>query len=226
MSAEPQMSAAGDAVEFPYRAVSRPAIASIIFFVLALPGLAPTFSALLALTVVGMIAAGVGVRATSRYPNEFSGRAVAVTGLALNALLLVGGIGEHVFIYLTEVPDGYRRVAFYQLQQDDGVVLDQPTETAMSIDGEQVFLKGYIHPASGSGMLRQFILVPDLGTCCFGGQPRSSDMIKVTLKGGQTVKAGLLKRKLAGTFIVNPVRRKVTDFDNPIFYRLRVDQIR
>ncbi len=225
MSAELSMSAPANAVDYPYRALSRAAIASILFGLIALPGLIPTFSILLALTIPGMIAATMGLRATSRFPDEFGGRAVALTGLVGNALLLIGGIAGHAVIYLTEVPEGYKRVHFFDLQQDPALP-DVPTQAALEIDGEQVFIKGYIHPSSGSGMLRQFILVPDLGTCCFGGQPRSSDMIEVTLSGGQAVRAGLLKRKLAGKFVVNQMPQKVTDFDNALFYRLRVDQIR
>ena len=47
-------------------------------------------------------------------------------------------------------------------------------------------------------------------------------MIEITLGGGQTTKAGLTKKKLAGTFNLKPPR-KVTDFDNQIFYRMDVD---
>lgn len=218
------MSSPGDAVEYPYRAVSRAAVASLIFFLLALPGLIPTFKPVLALAAVGVVAAAVGLRATRRYPNEFSGRGVAVCGLAVNVLLLVGGVSEHTYIYLTEVPEGYERVAFYELQQNADAA-DVPTQRAMEIDGKDVFLKGYIHPSSGSGMLGQFILVPDLGTCCFGGQPRSSDMIEVTLTEGQTVRAGMTQRKLAGEFLLNRVPRKQPGFDKGVFYRMRVDQI-
>ncbi|MEO9591028.1 MAG: hypothetical protein ABJG45_05565, partial [Rhodopirellula bahusiensis] len=74
------------------------------------------------------------------------------------------------------------------------------------------------------GMLRQFVLVPDLGTCCFGGDPRSSDMIEVTLPPGEAVRAGLTKRKLAGTFKVNRVPQSKDDFENAMFYKMRVDQ--
>ncbi|TWU20467.1 hypothetical protein Pla52o_43450 [Novipirellula galeiformis] len=225
MSAELQMSSSSDAVDFPYRAVSRAAIASMIFFVLALPGLIPTFSPLLILTAVGVAAGIVGLRATKQFPDEFGGGALAKFGLIANAALLLCGVSLHVYIYLTEVPEGYTRVPFQELQQPQSVP-DSPTRFAYDIDGEKVFIKGYIHPASGGGALRQFILVPDLGTCCFGGQPKSSDMIEVTVAHGKNVKAGLTKRKLAGKFQLNRAPQKLTDFDNNIFYRLKADQVR
>ncbi|WP_236622363.1 DUF3299 domain-containing protein [Novipirellula maiorica] len=219
------MSSSSDVVEFPYRAVSRAAIASVVFFVLAFPGLIPTFSPLLILTAVGIAAGIVGYRATKQYPDEYSGAALARFGVIANALLMVSGIGLHTYIYMTEVPEGYTRIPFHELQQPEGMP-DIPTRFAYDIDGNKVFLKGYIHPASGSGALRQFILVPDLGTCCFGGQPKSSDMIEVTVTNGKNVKAGLTKRKLAGKFQLNRTPQKLTDFDNNIFYRIKADQVR
>ncbi|MCG8649722.1 MAG: DUF3299 domain-containing protein, partial [Pirellulales bacterium] len=155
----------------------------------------------------------------------FSGAGLAKVGIAAHLTLLIGGIGLHTYIYLTEVPEGYTRVQYYELQIPDGVP-QGPSPKALEINGEDVFLKGYIHPSSGSGMLRHFILVPDLGTCCFGGQPKSTDMIEVTLTGGQTTRAGLIKKKLAGKFLLNLAPQRLTDFDNAVFYQLRVDQIR
>lgn len=222
MSAELQMSSASDAVDFPYRAVSRAAIASVIFTVLSVPGLLETFAPMLVLTFLGIASALVALRSIRRYPNEYSGGQLAVFSLCASLVILIGGFAWHTYVYMTEVPEGYERVQFYKLQQDP-TLPDRPTELAAEIHGKQVFIKGYIHPSSGGGVLRQFILVPDLGTCCFGGQPRSSDMIEVTLLGGETVKAGMTRRKLAGKFLLNPIPRQVTDFENTVFYRLRAD---
>jgi hypothetical protein len=103
---------------------------------------------------------------------------------------------------------------------------DAPTADAVAIDGKDVFLKGYIHPTSGSGQLNHFILVPDLGTCCFGGEPRSTSMIEVMLPPGETVRASKLKFKLAGKFVVNKYLQNSPGFDNPMFYRLQADIVK
>ncbi len=211
--------------DFPYRALSRSAIVSVLLFFPALLGLIQAFAPLLVFALCGIIAAGLSLWTISRYPQEYSGKQLAWTGLILNSLLLVSGVAEHSYVYATEVPEGYNRVAFYELQQPEPLP-DIPTAKAIEIDGQDIFLKGYIHPSSGSGMLRRFILVPDLGTCCFGGQPRSTDMIEVTLTNGQTVQAGLTKLKLAGKFMVVPQAEKLADFDNRIYYHMRVDQLR
>ncbi len=224
-TAEIQLSDTTDLVNYPYREISRAAVISVILILPAMLGLIPAFSPMLVFAMLGVALGITGLRTIKRYPGEFSGRAVALCGLAANGLLLVGGVSEHSYIYATEVPEGYNRVAFYDLQQPEPLP-DIPTSRAVEIDGEKIFLKGYIHPSSGSGLLRRFILVPDLGTCCFGGQPRSTDMIEVTLTSGQTVKAGLSKLKLAGKFMLNPNATKAADFDNQIFYQMRVDELR
>ncbi len=214
-----------ESADFPYRALSRGAVASVVLMALALPGLVPVFSPLLALAPVGIAAALVGLRSIRRYPDEFSGAALAQFGWVANGVVLACGVSLHSYIYLTEVPDGYTRIGFYELQASADAP-PGPTSKAIEIDGQSIFLKGYIHPSSGSGLLRQFILVPDLGTCCFGGQPSSNDMIEVTLTGGQTAKAGLVKKKLAGKFSLNQAPLEVNGFEQPLFYQLRVDQIR
>ncbi|MDA8745749.1 DUF3299 domain-containing protein [Rubripirellula amarantea] len=226
MSAELQMSSSGDELtDFPYKAISRSAIISLVLAVVALPGLLQDFAPLLGIAMVGILVAFLGMRATRLYPEEYSGRTVAILGFFLNLALVVGGIALHTYTYMTEVPEGYTRVQFYDLQAEDNGP-DRPTEKAVAAHGQDIFLKGYIHPSSGSGLLKHFVLVPDLGTCCFGGQPESSDMVEVTLKGGQTAKANLRKKKLAGRFIVNQAPQSITDFDKAIFYRMQVDQVK
>ncbi|MDB4679265.1 DUF3299 domain-containing protein [Rhodopirellula sp.] len=216
---------AEDSVEFPYRAISSTAITSLVFAGLGFVGGLFLWPAL-GLSLIGFMTAWVGYRQIRKYPQEYEGLNIAAAGMCLNALIVIGGSSMHAYVYLTEVPEGYTRVQFYELQQETSQSIDAPTQRAIEIDGESVFLKGYIHPSSGSGMLKRFILVPDLGTCCFGGQPKSCDMIEVTLTDGQSTKAGLTKKKLAGTFLLNTAPRRVTDFDNSVFYRMKVDDVR
>ena len=225
MSVEQKLSPSTDEIEFPYRAMSSTAIGSIIFAVLGLIG-GFFFWPALGLASLGVISGWLGYRQIRRFPEEFEGLNLAIWGVVTNALVMIAGASMHTYIYVTEVPDGYTRVGFYELQPDLTQAVDSPTQRAIEIDGESVFLKGYIHPSSGSGMLKKFILVPDLGTCCFGGQPKSSDMIEVTLMDGQATKAGLTKKKLAGEFSVNKAPRRVTDFDNTVFYRMKVDIVK
>ncbi len=113
MSADLQMSSTADQVEFPYRAMSSTAIASLVFAVMAaLMGF--FFWPGLGMAVIGV---SVGVMALSKinaYPDEFDGRNIAVAGILLNLAVLLGGASMHAYVYLTEVPEGYSRVQFYE----------------------------------------------------------------------------------------------------------------
>ena len=223
--AETGLSHISEVSDLPYRALSRGAVTSIILFVLALPGLIPTFEPLLALSIFGLMAGLFSMRTVKLYPAEYSGALLGQVGVMLNTLLLVGGTTLHTYIYLTEVPDGYERVGFYELQMPEKFE-DAPTAKAAEVDGQNMFLEGYIHPASGSGQLNRFVLVPDLGTCCFGGEPRSTSMIEVSLPPGETIRAGKLKIKLAGKFVLNKYRQESPEFDNPVLYRLQADIVK
>lgn len=217
------LSASADEMDFPYRELSKLAIASFALAVVAALGLIPLFAPLLALTVVGVICGVLGMRMIGKYPNEYSGMVLAKAGLALNAMLLLGGIGTNVYIILTEVPDGYERVHFWQLEKPKGN--DAPTDRAKEVDGKDIFIKGYIHPASGTGAMKRFILVPDLGTCCFGGQPRSSSMIEVNLTGTKTVSYSMTKLRLGGKFKIQPRKLHDVEIENILFYQLQADYL-
>ena len=106
-----------DEVDFPYRAMSSAAVASVVFAVFALV-LGFFFWPALGLALVGLIAGISALGKIMRFPEEFDGRHIAVLGLVLNAVVIAAGAGMHVYIYMTEVPDGYTRVPFYVLQQE------------------------------------------------------------------------------------------------------------
>jgi hypothetical protein len=219
MATDLQMSSSADVADYPYRALSRGAITSVILFLIACGGLLDPFKPLLALALLGVVVALLAIRSITKYPDEYSGLGLAKFALIANLLVLIGGVGIHTYTYLTEVPPGHVRAQFSILKNE--LQPNRPTAKAAELNGKDVFIKGYIHPSSGGGMLRRFVLVGDLGTCCFGGQPDSSEMIEVTLTGGQTVKGGLTRRKLAGEFKVTAVPLQQTDFDNAVFYRLK-----
>ena len=103
---------------------------------------------------------------------------------------------------------------------------DLPTERALELDGEAVFIAGYIHPSSmDTAMSKRFVIVPDIGTCCFGGQPPLTHMIEVTLAGEEYATKNMRKKKLAGTLRVN-TNLKPIDGLTGVFYQLRADVLK
>jgi hypothetical protein len=209
----------------PYRAVSRAAILSLGLVFLSL--LALLFPALLLLPAVGFLLGLLALRNVRRYPREMTGKGLAWMGTAGCGLLLVGGVAFHSVVYLTEVPEGYERITFETLELSDedlAAGINLPTQ----LDGKRVFVKGYVHPGvSSMGEIRRFVLVPDMGTCCFGGQPALSDMIEVRIVGdAEGVRYGTRKRRLAGTFRVRNQPRQVAGGLTGGYYGLEADYVK
>jgi hypothetical protein len=201
----------------PYRAVSRSAIMAAVMAGIGLPMVLLAVVSMqfqvgdaVPLGVLGAIFAGVAavlgvsaLRTIRRYPNEYTGVRLARAGLIAGCICAVTGVAAAVITYATEVPDGYSRVRFGELQPDPDHPEYYPlSPKAVEIAGQNIFIKGYMHPGVASmGKVNHFILVPDMGTCCFGGQPKPTDMIEVYVPDGKPrVAYSPRKLKLAGTF--------------------------
>ncbi|MEZ6136047.1 MAG: DUF3299 domain-containing protein [Pirellulaceae bacterium] len=203
-----------------YRAVSRAAVAALVLGVVGLTAFTTPY--LVPIPLIGLAFAVLAFRSFLRFPDELVGKPLMVVG---TMLCLVGAVlapAYHAYIYATEVPDGYVRVNFSTLMSDKNEA-DIPSEEAIALDGESIFIKGYVHPSSMDTMLaKRFVIVPDLGTCCFGGQPPLTNMVEVTLTGEQYAKKDLRKKRLAGTLRVDP-HLKPVDGLNGVYYQLRAD---
>jgi hypothetical protein len=203
-----------------YQSLSRSAIVSIVFAVLGVASL--SVAVLVVLPLIGFFAGVLSLNSIKRFPNELLGKSLAKVGLGLSAVLLVVAPTYHGYIYATEVPEGYTRVSFFSFMTDKGQP-DVPTAEAIKWNGKPVFIKGYVHPTSMSTYeAKKFVIVPDLGTCCFGGQPPLTHMIEVTLTGDQYAHKDLRKKRLAGTFTVNPYLKPVDGLQG-VYYQLRAD---
>lgn len=199
----------------PYRAISRSAVISVVLAAVSFP--------LVALAVVSMrfqvgdavplgmagalfaliagVLGGMGLMTIRRYPLEYTGSGLAKLGLTGGLVLFALGSTVSAYTYATEVPEGYARVGFWELQPDP----DHPElpvgPKALEIIGQKIFIKGYMHPGVASGgKVGHFILVPDMGTCCFGGQPKMTDMIEVVSPDSERIAYSTRRIKLAGTF--------------------------
>jgi hypothetical protein len=206
-----------------YQTISRAAVVSLTLAVLGLS----SFMAvpLIVLPIAGLVFGLVGLSAIRRYPQELLGRPIAILGACLSGVTLLAGSLYHSYVYATEVPEGYTRVSFFSLAADKNQP-DQPTAAAVSCHGQQIFIKGYVHPSSmASAMEQKFIIVPDLGTCCFGGQPPLTHMIEVHLTGDQYAYRNLRKKSLAGKFSVNPQLKPVNGLTG-VYYELQADLIK
>lgn len=232
---------AGDASEMPsspafreidnvqdyaeYRSVSRKAALSVFILILSVWGIWSTV--MLFFAVLGVILAVLGLLEIRKYPNEYSGLSYVQIGLLANALIFVGGLSWQSYVYATEVPEGYERISFKVLQATKAEPDKIPPDSALELNGKQVFVKGYVHPGgvSGNGFVTQFVLVPDMKTCCFGDQPAFTDMIEVTLPVDKAIKYNMRKRKLTGTLKVSEYLKPVEEVQG-VFYQMKADDIK
>lgn len=206
-----------------YQAVSRSAVASLALGVLGLTAF--PFAGLLVLPAVGLGFAFMAARTFRKFPAEYLGRPIAAIGGALCGTVLVAATAWHSYVYLTEVPEGYTRVDFWDFTSPAGKP-DAPTKIAIEQNGKPIFIKGYIHPTSmDSIQAKRFVLVPDLGTCCFGGQPPLTHMIEVTLTGEQYATKSYRKQRLAGTLKVHEGLKPIEGLTG-VFYQLKADVLK
>jgi hypothetical protein len=209
----------------PYRALSRSAVISVVLAVVSLLGylFVPMLAVALAALVMGLIA----MQSIRRYPLEYTGLTVAKIGTIVGGLIFVSGTIYHTYVYLTEVPEGYQRITFSQLQPDFVEEPDSPIPSqALELSGKKVFVKGYTHKfISSMGKVDHFVLVPDLGECCFGDKTKPTHMIEVKVTDPRyKVKYALRRLKLIGEFYAS---------DHPdhslglgeVYYHLKADKV-
>ena len=202
--------------QFQYRPMSTAAVVSlvlglfsIVVFLASLSSLS-TYIKLCPIPALGTI---LGIRALASMrarPDQLSGHKHAVAGLALSVSSLVGGLAFGTYAYMTEVPDGYARTSFYQFKPDDVEMRagDYVPEDVLALDGKQVFIKGFIRPESTtlSHNLRDFLLVRDNYTCCFGdlSKVKYHDQVHVRVKQPLSIDYDTGIIRVGGTLHIKP----------------------
>jgi hypothetical protein len=148
---------------------------------------------------IGLVVSLQGFSTIRRY--DLRGRGAARAGLGLSVAAVVAGFGINVLQTAFEVPEGCARIGYEALQPRPGELIPA---SARELDGKKVFIKGYMYPSSQMTGIREFVLCRDNGTCCFGGQPKLTDMIQVNLKEPLALDYQTGLRHVAGTFRVVP----------------------
>ncbi len=185
-SREDQFDSADD---FAYRPVPPLAPISLFLGFCALSGFVGI--PCLAVGGVGMLLGAVALWQIRRAEGALGGKGIARLGVGLSAVMLVAGSGYHAYAYVTELPEGYQRVSFVELAKYPPASVEgghiQIAPEVAELDGKPIFIKGYMYPTRQRTDISEFVLVKDTGQCCFGGQPKLSDMIIVQLGDGMTV---------------------------------------
>jgi len=178
--------------EFAYRPVPPLAPISLFLGICAVSGFLGV--PCLAIGVVGTMMGAIALWQIRRSSGEMGGKAVARLGVALSVGLFFAASGYHAYAYVTELPEGYLRVSFPELSKYQPIVTEEqgqqkvrfPPEVAQ-LEGQAIYIKGYMYPTRQRFDISEFVLVKDTGQCCFGGQPKMTDMIIVKFENGMTV---------------------------------------
>ena len=158
----------------------------------------------LPIALIGLVVSAWCLLRILRSDGVMGGRLFAWSGLVLSLVSFVGGGVMQSVLYATEVPEGFARMNFTDDISKKGFVIENgyrmPHPDVMALDGEKIFLKGYMYPSRRTENFSAFVFCRDSGQCCFGGTPKLEDMIVVELPEGQTVDffSGLVS--VAGTF--------------------------
>jgi hypothetical protein len=198
-----------------YRALHTGAIVGFVLGLLSLFTLisaSTTLEACLLVTPIPILGMFISLRSLARIRREsdqYTGKWLAIAGLALSTFFLVSGVGYGFYVYRTEVPDGYDRISFETLrpteQQERGGVYVPPEVKALA--GKRVFIKGYIRPGSApvrTGIDR-FLLVRDNNQCCFGDLSKVNyfDQMAVQITSSHRVEDTLDILRMGGILEIN-----------------------
>jgi hypothetical protein len=175
----------------------------------------------IAAVVLGLLA----IHKIRRESEYYSGTGVAVIGVLLALVCATTAGAMHSILGVIEVPEGYEPITFWQLQPDEDHPETPIPPSALELDGKKIFVKGYVYPGTRRRGLKRFILVPDMKSCCFGGQPALTDMIEVTLKDPLRVSFAYRRRGLGGVLRVHPELKPNAELTG-VYYELEADYLK
>ncbi len=223
---DPQPAFTGDvdpAIYEQYRSISSLAVTSLLIGFISMVTILAVMMAPIALAGIGLgIWAVITVR---KNVATQTGLPLAYAGIVLSTIALVAGTSRYVYEEYINLPEGYEVIAFGLLQEQPGQPAGQPVpDSALELDGKQVLLRGYVYPHAQKTGLKNFVLVPDFDTCCFGGQPKLTDMVEVRLVEPLSVDFSFNRRKIGGTLRVHQDLKKIEDLTG-VFYELEADYV-
>ena len=175
--------------EFLYRPIPSLVPVSMAFVLISL--VASIWDVLLIVPFIGATLALMSLRQIRHSEGTLSGSWLACASLTLQVAMFVGFAAMHAYSYATEVPPGYERINFTSdiskkgFSNQNGLLGIHPD--VQKLVGQKVMIKGYMYPTKQMRGIKSFVLCRDNGDCCFGGQPKTTDMILVKMNGDKTV---------------------------------------
>ncbi len=199
-----------------YRAISGLAVGSLALGVLSIVTALHWMLGIIPLA--GIVLGWLGLREIRLAPEERTGRSVAIAGLSVSIGLWIFGCGWLMFARVSEVPFGYTRVTYEDLQPNPG---EKIPESAYELQGKKVFVKGYMQPGRRQIRLKTFILCPAIPDCPFcTTDPKPTEMVEVTLVGDLMTRYTSRVIHVGGKLNIDPMALR------GIPYQLEVDYLK
>jgi hypothetical protein len=190
-----------------YKAISALAVASLGLGILSVLAFFEWVFALVPL--LAMMLGLLALRQLRSRSEELTGLPAALGGIILSAVMLPAGWGWLYYVYTTEVPPDHVRITYdlFRPTMEEMERGEFPPSAARNLDGQKVFLKGYMFPGASSREVKEFTLCRDSGECCFGGQPKPWDMVRVVMKNPPRAEFMTWQRKVAGVLRVRELEQ-------------------
>jgi hypothetical protein len=206
-----------------YRSLSSLAVVALIVGIISF--LAFLTPILLIIPLLGAVLGVLAIVKTRRESEYYTGTTLAVVGLVLSVVFVTTAGAMHSILGVLEVPEGYEEISFWDLQPDESHPELPVPPSALKLDGKKVFVKGYVYPGTKQRDLKSFVLVPDMKSCCFGGQPKLTDMIEVTLEDPLRANFAYRRRGLGGVLRVHPQLKPSAELTG-VHYALEADYLK
>ena len=106
----------------PYKTLSKGAVFSLLLSLLSIPTVAlfvfadEVFWVSTIVPITAIVLGVVSLVRIRRNPIELTGLIPAVLGIMIGLPTIAGGSAMQAYIYMTEVPEGYERISWYELR--------------------------------------------------------------------------------------------------------------
>ena len=185
-----------------YRAVSQAAVASVVCGGLSFLTVFGAY--FIVLPAAGLALGWNAWQRIREVPGELTGTGLAWTGMVLSVVLGALGGGALWAYELREVPWGYTKVTWDDLQPDRTDPSELIPPKAKDLAGKRVFIKGFMYPGRQSIGIKEFIMVPTVGHCAFCSPKISStEMIAAKLQGDLTTVYKRRETAIGGTLRID-----------------------
>lgn len=192
--------------EFLYRPIPMLVPISMGFIFLSLTS--AMIPELLFIPAIGAILGFVALRQIRQSQGNLSGQWMAIGSIASQVLIGGAFASMHAYSFATEVPPGFERVNFTADISKKGFVNEGGLmglhPDVQKLVGQKVMIKGYMYPSKTIDGIKTFVLCKDNDQCCFGGQPKITDMIQVRMNGDKAARYRTGMVAVAGVFVAQP----------------------